>query len=210
MNEQTRKAFLVLFVVCVIVIPIACYFVVFLSSLSLSFLKGFQSISGDWQALPSFFKRLRRLVKWHHYIVALFWEQAADESEKGNLHPILGVCLMSLWSAIATCWEWWRPGLGVGGRWGGNMIWWKTSYCIWAARMWVMRMGDYTACVKPHWQDRTDMMQGRTRTTRQQAGGQAGRHTHTGLWLWGSREGSKLRSQDLLYFTILWRVGPKS
>lgn len=57
MNEQTRKAFLVLFVVCVIVIPIACYFVVFFK-FSLSFLKGFQSISGDWQTLPSFFKRL--------------------------------------------------------------------------------------------------------------------------------------------------------
>lgn len=56
MNRPTRKAFLVLFVACVFLIVIACFF-----KLSL-FFKVFQSISGNL-VLPSFFKCLGRLVK---------------------------------------------------------------------------------------------------------------------------------------------------
>lgn len=58
------------------------------------------------------------------------WGQAADESRKENLHPILGVCLMSLWSAVATWWERWREGgrgVGVGeGTWSDGK-WLATS-----------------------------------------------------------------------------------
>lgn len=144
MNKATRKAFLVLFVVCVIVIAIAYYLAIKGLSLSLSFKTVSCQLLATGELCHPSLTGLWKPVKWHHYIVTLFWEQAADESEKENLHPILGVCLMSLWSAIATCWERWRRRGGA--TWSDGKRLTESELCVCVCMTYVH--GEYAACVK--------------------------------------------------------------